>query len=439
MIHQKLVSNAQRGITSSYVIYGLGGVGKTQVAIEYSHLHRSDFDIIYWLRADDYETLLRSYSQLYEDSSFRSLTGLNLGDENNLEKISARVILWFERCQDLRWLLVIDNADRLQRDSASQGKQIETIGNIIPRGQSGCVLVTSRDRSALVQLATDGDELLVMDEDEARNFLFKCSKADPTESEYVVALVNELGRLPLAIEQAGGFIRETGVTISEYRRLYSANKSKALEKGLSATHRSQYYRETVSTTWNVSFKSIHERDRLASVILKIAAFLDGKQIQKDLFYGATLSVDESEESVSEWEINEAFGTLMSYSLVRPIQGEESVEMHLLVQNVIRDDEKTDKAQYFIHSAELVQKRFPWGGDANNLKSCRKYLSQTQNCVAIAEELHIENYNIETILQSMAAYFWLAGQFRQSLTSYQKALKLLDSRFGVATSSQPVPL
>src|SRR5579871_2771469 len=176
MIHQKLVSHARPGFTSSYVIYGLGGVGKTQLAIEYSYLHCGDFDIIYWLRADDYETLLRSYSQLYEDSSFRSLTGLNLGDENDLEKISTCVMLWFERCQDLRWLLVIDNADKLQRDPKHH--QIETIGNIIPRGQSGCVLVTSRDRSALGQLATDGDELLVMDEDEARNFLFKCSKAD---------------------------------------------------------------------------------------------------------------------------------------------------------------------------------------------------------------------------------------------------------------------
>ena len=66
-------------------------MGKTQLAIEYSYLHRSDFDIIYWLRADDYETLLVSYSQLYEDSSFRGLTGLNLRDENNLEKISARL------------------------------------------------------------------------------------------------------------------------------------------------------------------------------------------------------------------------------------------------------------------------------------------------------------------------------------------------------------
>ena len=61
MIHQKLVLDARPDFTSSYVIYGLGGVGKTQLAIEYSYQHRKDFDIIYCLRADNYETLLRSY------------------------------------------------------------------------------------------------------------------------------------------------------------------------------------------------------------------------------------------------------------------------------------------------------------------------------------------------------------------------------------------
>src|SRR5579871_4859916 len=431
--YNKLVLVARPDFTSSYVIYGLGGVGKTQVAIEYSYLHRNDFDIIYWLRADDYDTLLTSYSQLYDDAKFRGFTGLSLGDERDLEAIAAQVKLWFENCQDIRWLLVIDNADKLERDSVMttwNRQQKETIGTLIPRGSSGSVLVTSRNRSAPAQFKSYGEELLVMEEDEAMEFLFKCLNADSNEAEDAVGLVRDLGRLPLAIEQAGGFIQETGVTISEYRCLYNKNRSKALREGLSATHRFEYYRETMSTTWNVSFETIHEKDRLASVILKIAAFLDGKQIQKDLFYGATLTMDENEESLSEWEINKAFGTLMSYSLVRPVRAQGSVEMHLLVQPVIRDDKKTDKVQCFMQSAELVQRRFPWGGDANNLKGCRLYLSQAQNCTAIAQELQIENSVVADILDSMASYLHLTGEFEVSLTYKQRALKIQELEFGV---------
>ena len=162
------------------------------------------------------------------------------------------------------------------------------IANLIPRGCNGCVLITSRDRSSLGQLAHDGMELYSMEEAEAKDFLHKCSKTDMKESEDAVALVRELGRLPLAIEQAGGFIRENGLTIAEYRRLYKRNRSQALQEGLSETHRAQYYHETVHTTWNISFEAVQQRDRLASTILRIAAFLDGKRIQKDLFYGAKM-------------------------------------------------------------------------------------------------------------------------------------------------------
>ena len=81
---------------------------------------------------------------------------------------------------------------------------------------------------------------------------------------------------------------------------------------------------------------------------------------------------------SEWEINKAFGTLMSYSLVHPLKDKQSVEMHLLVQNVIRDVERLNKLQWFMASAELVDRKFPWGGDVDNLKECINYLSQAQN-------------------------------------------------------------
>ena len=67
---------ARSDLTSSYVLYGLGGVGKTQIAIEYSYRHQADFDIVHWLRADNYEMLLTSYLQLYNDSSFKAFSNL---------------------------------------------------------------------------------------------------------------------------------------------------------------------------------------------------------------------------------------------------------------------------------------------------------------------------------------------------------------------------
>src|SRR5271167_1763411 len=344
-IHRKLVSEASSIMTSSYVLYGLGGVGKTQIAIEYSYQHRDDFDLIHWLRADDYETLLRNYFQLYQDDSFRALTGLNLGDETNLEIICAQVKLWFENCQDIKWLLVIDNADELERDNITklaEEQQKEILASIIPRGRTGFVLITSRNRAANGQLASDGDELRSMDEDDAKIFLDKCSKSDYGESDDAFALLRDLDGFPLAIEQAGGVIRENGITIAEYRRLYNANMSEALREGLNSTHKQEYYRETVSTTWNVSFQAIHQRDRLASIILRIAAFLDGKQIQKDLFYDAKLNIDGYDVQLLEWKVTKAFGTLMSYSLIHPVKGEESIEMHLLVQSVIRQDSGIDR-------------------------------------------------------------------------------------------------
>ena len=376
LIHQKLVRNAPPNRTSSYIIYGLGGVGKTQVAIEYSYQHRNDFDIVYWLRADDYDTLLTSYSQLYNDALFQEFTGLKLGDEMNSENIAMRLRLWFETCKGIRWLLVIDNADNLGR--AAGPTQLHTaqtpmIANLIPKGCGGCILITSRDKSSLGQLAHDGMELYSMEEAEAKDFLCECSKTT-NESEDAVFLVRELGRLPLAIEQAGGFIRENGLTIAEYRQLYERNRSQVLQEGLSETHRAQYYHETVHTTWNISFEAVQQRDPLAGTILRIAAFLDGKRIQKDLFYGANVKVDGHEDALSELAVTKAFGTLMSYSLIQSVPGEQSVEMHLLVQTVIREDPRTEKVQCFMDSAELVRKRFPWGGDANNLKSCLMYFS-----------------------------------------------------------------
>ena len=282
--------------------------------------------------------LLSSYFQLYNEPSIKALTNLNLDDETDLEIVARRIKSWFENCQDIKWLLIIDNADKMEsidEQNQSSLQTVKTIASLIPKGRGGCVLVTSRNRAANGQLANLGEEMHVMDKKTAKLFLSKCSQVldEPEEADL---LVEALGCLPLAIEQAGGFIREMGISIAEYRELYKSNRTKALKEGLSPAHKQLYYRETVATTWEVSFRAIKEKDPLADTILRISAFLDGKLIQKDLFYSANLKVRDSEVHASEWEVNKAFGTLMSYSLVRPLKEKQSVEMHLLVQSVIRD-------------------------------------------------------------------------------------------------------
>ena len=329
--------------------------------MEYCYQHRNEFDLILWLRADDYETLLTSYIQLYQNKTFRAFTGVKVADETNFELLSKQV----QTCEDVKWLLVIDNADELE-SSEGEGPTLE---KIVPRGYTGCVLVTSRNRSAVGQLAKDGMELSAMTESEATLFLQTCCKRRETAE--MAELLADLGRLPLAIEQAGGFIRTHSTSIAEYRKLYDKNKSRALDAGLSRTHKEEYYHKTVATTWNISFAAIQQKSALASMILRVAGFLDGKEIPKEMFYDTEMTLNGEECMITEWEAHEAFGIIMSYSLLQPFEDRESISMHPLVQIIVREQTRIEKLNYFHQSVKLVRRKYPWGGEGNNLKACLK--------------------------------------------------------------------
>jgi len=97
-----------------------------------------------------------------------------------------------------------------------------------------------------------------------------------------MTLVQILGYLPLAIEQAGSYIRTKGVSVSRYIGLYRLNQSDALKEALPMSHK-VYYEHTVATTWKISFEEVDSRDILASELLRLIAFLNGAKIQKELF------------------------------------------------------------------------------------------------------------------------------------------------------------
>jgi hypothetical protein len=253
--------NKPAGCTASYALHGLGGVGKTQIALRYSYLHKTDFDIICWLHANDWNTLVTSYVELSRDEDLKAIGCPTFEDEANHAGIAKQMKSWFERESTLKWLLIFDNADRIDELDESP-----SVVGLIPRGEYGCVLITSRNPASDGELAAAGCEVVEMMEGEATQFLLHCSRIPKSESveQDAKTLVRILGYLPLAIEQAGSYIRTKGMSVSLYTSLYEMNKSNALKQGLPMSHRKEYYKNTVATTWKISFDEVDKRDGLAS-------------------------------------------------------------------------------------------------------------------------------------------------------------------------------
>ena len=221
--------NAEPGFTTSFALYGLGGVGKTQIALEYAYVHREDFDIICWLRASDSKTLANSYVELSRNNDMILLGSPTFPDQHDSVDIAKEMKRWFERQDGLKWLLIFDNADKITED----------IVDLIPRRGNGCVLTTSRNQESDGELAVGGHEVEEMKEDEAIQLLLKCARCEGSEQDSKT-LVSILGYLPLAIEQAAGFIRSKRISVARYTAIYEKNKSELLRRSPSLSHKIYY-------------------------------------------------------------------------------------------------------------------------------------------------------------------------------------------------------
>ena len=397
-------------LTASFSLYGLGGVGKTQIAIQYAYLHKNDFELICWLRANDWNTLVNSYVELCQDDDIISLGFPRVHDGHSNVFIAERLKTWFARETTLKWLLIFDNADKIE-----EPEETRSVVDLIPRGQ-GCVLVTSRNRASDGELANAGCEVVEMQESEAVQFLLECSRnKDPkTHENEAKDLVQKLGCLPLAIQQAGCYIRTAGLSLGRYLSLYETFKSDALKEKLPMSHKI-YYQATVATTWELSFKEIDKQDPLASEILRLITFFDGAKIQKVLFEKAAeiLTNEWRLSKATPWQIGRSFKNLLSYSLVRPRAGDD-VTIHLLVQQVMLEHIGLKSSTFFEAALKLIKSQFPSGGDLENLWMCLEYLSHAQSCANYASVLGNNSCDMAGLLNSLAGYFCSNGQYDDAI-------------------------
>jgi hypothetical protein len=251
-----LHDNLNSGHASKWIqaLTGLGGTGKTSLAREYAYRYKAEYDRVWWVRASELATLMMDYTDFAKE--------LDLPQKDSPDKnaIVNAVKHWLE--QNQKWLLIFDNA-----------QEPDVVKEFLPQGGGGHVIITSRNPNwASVAHRRDVE---VFKPKEAVEFVLKrTSKNDKASAK---SLAEETGFLPLALEQAGAYIEETGILLSDYLIRFKKHRKTALERGRPAD-----YPDTVATTWEISFQAVKEKLPASADLLNLCAFLAPDDIPKSL-------------------------------------------------------------------------------------------------------------------------------------------------------------
>lgn len=302
-------------------ISGLGGMGKTQLALAYAYRHYNSkkYRAALWVNAAEEATIEASYRSIAEE--------LDLPEQNEqkIRHVVGAVRRWLG--EHTGWLLVMDNADDLYLARA-----------YFPAIVQGHILLTTR--SEIIDIRAQKVELEHMEPDEALFFLLLCShkahsKADLDDIDestraFGRQLVELVGRLPLALDQAGAFIRETSCSVEGYVALYEEIRYSLLERrgGRGSVHGD--HPESVAVTFALCFKKAEQQHSMAAEILYFSAFLRPDAIPDELFLREPASAHDRQQ------FEEGMAALRRYSLVKRSRSDNTYSIHRLVQAVLVD-------------------------------------------------------------------------------------------------------
>jgi hypothetical protein len=293
--------------TQSQTLYGMGGVGKTQIALEYAYRHYSSYRYVKWVSADSDVALLEGAL------GFIKVMGLH-NESDGKDLTTAKFRGWFETNED--WLLIFDNVE----DSRS-------ISGYLPKVGKGDVLITTRLSRGHIGCPIDVEKFNGL---EAVEFLQRRSGLDDRMGAELLA--NRLGYLPLALEQAAAYIAETPDTgYSMYLSMLAKHGVKLFTENDEIRNSGQ----SVLVTWKVSASKI--RNKSAHQLLMICAYLSPDSIgfsdipKGDIHFPKPLREDFFDDMMRRRIIRD----LSRYSLVKCSNG--ALHIHRLLQEVLREE------------------------------------------------------------------------------------------------------
>ncbi len=328
------------------------------------------------------------------------------------------------------WLLIWDNLE-----------EMEFLQRFLPPASRGAVLITTQ-RQALGTLA-QGLELPTMTPEEGMLLLLRRAKvlspqvmseqmhqlavSKPTEYAAARELVTVMGGLPLALDQAGAYIEETGCNLSDYLQRYESQRAQLLERrgtpGGDHPH-------SVGSTFRLSSQRVERDHPAAAEVLRLCAFLYAEAIPEELFVAGGFQHEVAEElaAADSYQLDLTIAALRTFSLVQRHPETRTLSIHRLVQAVIREEmSEHEREMWQQRMLRLLDALFPevtyeaW-------RQCERLLPHVLMCATTIPD-HGGNQELLKVLRKAADYLRERAQYEQAESLYQRALRIWKQPLG----------
>jgi tetratricopeptide (TPR) repeat protein len=389
------------------ILTGLGGIGKTQLALEYLYRFRDDYSHVFWIASESVTAMQQSYSQLLSELGF-------FKDQATFRDLQRAFWDWLKQNDDC--LLVYDNVE-----------DVGQLRDLLPPDYGGAVIITTQ--SAAVGPFGSSIAVSPMDADEAHDFLKKRvgyvdanepqSGLPAVDTKSAIALNEQLSGLPLALDQAGAFMDEAKVSAAEYLDLY-LDRGKELR-----TLRGDYAidHESVHTTIRLCTDSVRALSPGAMELLSVMAFLSPHNVPAKLVESILSATGAGSDTLA---VAQAQRALVKYSLIsrNTVTGELSV--HRLVQDVIRDDlYEQDVRSYIDAGAQALWRVWPTVIDDADWTTCCLLASHAASLVGHGMPLQLMSADMVCLTSALGDYLLTIGELHKGSALQAAALHFFN--------------
>ncbi|KAH8681067.1 violaceus kinesin [Xylariales sp. PMI_506] len=413
---ERIPPSAKQDECQRTAIEGLGGIGKTQLALEAAYRVRDDYPdcSVFWVPAVDATSFENAYREIGQALGVQGLM-----DDKADVKALVRAALSQENSGD--WLLVIDNTDDVGLAT--------TFSEHFPTSRKGSILFTTRNHAILSGLDIQPEDVQIVGEmsrEEALQMLKKNVRVTQWQDTTSTAeLLDFLADLPLAIRQASAYIFQNGISTKQYLRLCQASNTAMIDLLSRPFHDRHRYKAVekkqnpIATTWLVSFQHISEYSPQAAEYLKSMCFLAEKDIPLSLLPNA-----------GTLKMVEAMGTLKGYAFITEQQTADSYDIHRLVRLTMRNwlREQGNHKEVITKTIQWLSREFPFP-EHENKPIWIRYLPHAQAVLQSEDDCTDERARCD-LLSNVGIGNDRLGKYEEAEQIHRQTLKLRRKVLGV---------